>query len=1668
MIPDTAITPFEYIDPKKLTGGVRVPVRPSITVIDDLSPQQSSLQTTLDYARYGDLDLHSDNDDSRSVWSDGTTLWVGDNTDAKAYGYELAGTYGTRDSAKDIAGVTGASNVVTGAGARLWVGDNTKGGTNDHPLAYAYTLPGLARVSSQDFALRDSNLVGVSINRGMATDGNYMWVTDPVFGVQAFRLFDDPMTSANEYGTKDTSRDISFGSNFGVEGMFTDGETIWGVGKNNLTARAVRLADGTRDTSKDFAFDADNTDAAGIWSNGVTMFVVDHGDDKIYTYRYLDNASVMLTGAPRAGRTLTAHVADAQGVPDPYTGTYQWQRRPDTGPEAEWADIAGQTSASYVVDTADEGHQVRVVATFTDNAGRSESVASRLLTIVPLDYTRYGDLDLHADNGAPHTLWSDGTTLWVGDDADVAVYGYKLSSGYGTRDSANDITSPSSGAYIVTGEGTRLWLGDQGVESGNLHPKTYAYTLPGPAREPDKDFALRNSDFVGVTFNRGMATDGNYLWIADTTKTVQAFRLFDDPGTPANEYGTKDTSRDLSFGDSYSPEGMFTDGETIWAVDSSNSVARALRLSDGTRDTSRDFTLDTDNTDAWGIWSNGITMFVIDQTDTKIYTYRYLASVALTGAARAGATLTAHVADPQGVPDPYTGSFQWQRRPDADAGAPWADIADSNAATYQVTTSDEGHQIRVVAAFTDNTSHSESVASGHRTVIALDYARYGDVDLDSDNDNPRSVWSDGTTLWVGDITDAKAYGYELSGTYGTRDSAKDISGLTLWSHVVTGDSTRLWVGDHSQGGSNLHPLAYAYSLPGLARVSSEDFALRSFQGSSMVGVHINDAMATDGNYMWVADTSSVVQAFRLFDDPMTSADEYGTKDTSRDFSFGSSFNAQGMFTDGETIWGVDEENLTARAVRLADGTRYTSRDVALDPGNANAVGIWFNGVTMFVVDHVDDKIYTYRYFDNASVMLTGAPRAGRTLTAHVADAQGVPDPYTGSFQWQRRPDTDPEAEWADIADADAATYQATTSDEGHQVRVVATFTDNAGRSESVASRLLTIVPLDYTRYGDLDLHADNGAPHTLWSDGTTLWVADDTDTELYAYKLTSDYGTRDSANDVDGPSDDAYIVTGEGTRLWIGDQSVASDNLHPKTYAYTLPGPAREPDKDFALRNSDFVGVTVNRGMATDGNYLWVTDTSNTMVHAFRLFDDPGTHTNEYGTKDTNRDLSFGSGYYPEGMFTDGETIWAVDSSNSVARALRLSDGTRDTSRDFTLDTDNTDAWGIWSNGVTMFVIDQTDTKIYTYRVGDVELSGVPVGGVAHVSAGGYHSCALGGSDADTRVICSGGYAPLASNAAVPDVPTGRHYEMVSAGGFHSCALLDDGAAKCWGNNRFSQAPADRSHSDMDLSYVSIDAGVWHTCAVVSDGTLDCWGRNDDTQLDAPDLAEGLEWIQVSAGGYLGGVSTNAASSQSRTCGLVLDGTVRCWGDASFGLDRVPAAGSGLHYTSVSVGGAQACATRSDGALVCWGNRQTLRSAHELDVAPGATPTQITCVTDTGSQTRTAGPESAEHCSATIAPPTGQRWDSVSAGVWHTCGTTGGEIHCWGNSVWFNNAGKAHHHPQHDPYNAPSRAQPDNARHPSAGYWHTCWVYDAEDAPRVICTGDNSLKQARWKKKTLT
>ena len=254
--------------------------------------------------------------------------------------------------------------------------------------------------------------------------------------------------------------------------------------------------------------------------------------------------------------------------------------------------------------------------------------------LVQREWIQDGHFALHPDNSDPKSIWSDGETLWVGDDAAAKVFAYKLwdnpgtaVSEYGTRDPGWDVPSLGQEDHYVTGHGARLYVAEESLDGASRD--VFGYDLTSFTRAEDRDFVYGGLNVAGGVFIvRGTATDGRHLWITNTTSHAHAFRLFDDPETPEDEYGRPDTSRKLTIPGRGQLRGLFTDGRTMWGVRfaSNDASARSVKLSDGT-DAGYDFPLHEDNDHASGIWSNGETFYVVDADDDMIYTYHGVSGV---------------------------------------------------------------------------------------------------------------------------------------------------------------------------------------------------------------------------------------------------------------------------------------------------------------------------------------------------------------------------------------------------------------------------------------------------------------------------------------------------------------------------------------------------------------------------------------------------------------------------------------------------------------------------------------------------------------------------------------------------------------------------------------------------------------------------------------------------------------------------------------------------------------------------------------------------------------------------------------------------------------------------------------------------------------------------------
>ena len=283
----------------------------------------------------------------------------------------------------------------------------------------------------------------------------------------------------------------------------------------------------------------------------------------------------------------------------------------------------------------------------------------------------------------------------------------------------------------------------------------------------------QNSFDVNVRAEDGIPSEEHYLLIYRAIDGVFGFR-FDDSLSGSYEAGH------VVF-----QSGMWSDGETIWAVNTNDDKLYAYQLDGGTHDSAKDFnTLSAaGNQDPAGIWSDGETMWVADSGDDKLYAYRMsdrsrIPSRDIETLAEAGNL------DPEGL---------------------W-----SNGRTIWV--ADSG----------DDKLYAYRLADGARS---LD----GDFNTlrAAGNDRPSGIWSDGVTMWVGNLVDAKLYAYRMSDR--AHDEDKDfnsVDDLQNSAAAIWSDGETMWVVD-------LDGFALAYNLT----VSGElDLGSITFNGAAVPGV----------------------------------------------------------------------------------------------------------------------------------------------------------------------------------------------------------------------------------------------------------------------------------------------------------------------------------------------------------------------------------------------------------------------------------------------------------------------------------------------------------------------------------------------------------------------------------------------------------------------------------------------------------------------------------------------------------------------------------------------------------------------------------------------------------------------------------------------------------------
>ncbi len=263
-------------------------------------------------------------------------------------------------------------------------------------------------------------------------------------------------------------------------------------------------------------------------------------------------------------------------------------------------------------------------------------------------------------------------------------------------------------------------------------------------------------------------------------------------------------------------------------------------------------------------------------------------------------------------------------------------------------------------------------------------------------------------------------------------------------------------------------------------------------------------------------------------------------------------------------------------------------------------------------------------------------------------------------------------------------------------------------------------------------------------------------------------------------------------------------------------------------------------------------------------------------------------------------------------------------------------------------------------------------------------------------------------------VDLGRNVSVkaIAVGAGHSCAILGDGSVKCWGDNEFGQLGLGDTQNRGDepdemgdalpavdlggWSAVAISAGAAHTCAILDNGSVKCWGIGDariggsgsisgsgNRGDNIGEMGDSLPPVSLGVGRTAKGI----AAGQSRTCAVLDDGSVQCWGsneDGELGVGSKAAMTKGAvllgsKASSVVVGWHHACALIEGGAVKCWGTNKEGQLGSENKAARGARPD------DMGD--------------ALPAVSLGQGATALASTWTHTCAILDdGAVKCWGNN----------------------------------------------------------------------
>ncbi len=405
--------------------------------------------------------------------------------------------------------------------------------------------------------------------------------------------------------------------------------------------------------------------------------------------------------------------------------------------------------------------------------------------------------------------------------------------------------------------------------------------------------------------------------------------------------------------------------------------------------------------------------------------------------------------------------------------------------------------------------------------------------------------------------------------------------------------------------------------------------------------------------------------------------------------------------------------------------------------------------------------------------------------------------------------------------------------------------------ETVPVELMTAdAALDFNA---LEAAADRGQ-EGIWSDGTTMWVADTLRDSLYAYKMNpggSDHGDRDSSRDISLHADNALPrgIWSDGETMWVADRGA------DKLFAYRInPGGSGHGDRDSSREFNLHADNTLPRDIWSDGETVWVADPNADRLFAYRM--NPGG--SGHGDRDWSRDISLhADNATAGGIWSDGETMWVADRLDDRLYAYSLGSRSRLPGRDLALDLSTTQSpsTGMWSDGESLWILYVGDSahtaKLFALSLPDPKVTLEVTPGVISENGGTATLTASLSwpSDAVTTITVSASSADVTLSGSTLTIPAKKKAGTGSVIVTAQDNSIVDGARQVTISGSAANDEGVRGPDDVTLAVTDDDALPVVTLVVDPDTSIPENGGTArvTATLDVPSLEETTITVSITS-----------------------------------------------------------------------------------------------------------------------------------------------------------------------------------------------------------------------------